>query len=86
MLSSVAVAVALYAFFIGALYYGQRALLYHPNQKLPVPEVYGVPEMSVVKVPTTDGLALHAWWRSGLLVAKVVRAGIGRRRGRYVWV
>jgi hypothetical protein len=29
---------------------------------------------------------MYAWWRPGLLVAKVVRAGIGRRRGRYVWV
>jgi fermentation-respiration switch protein FrsA (DUF1100 family) len=89
VLSSVAVAVALYAFFIGALYYGQRALLYHPNQKIPVPEVYGVPEMSVVKVPTTDGLALHAWWRAPTDVAKPIivyyhgNAGhIGDRAGK----
>jgi hypothetical protein len=29
---------------------------------------------------------LHAWRRPGLLVAKVMRAGIGLSRRRYVWV
>ena len=37
-------------------------------------------------LPRCRKTTLHAWWRPGMLVAKVVRAGIGHRRRRYVWV
>lgn len=63
MLSSIAVAVALYALFIGALYNGQRGLLYNPDQTIPDPKIYGASDMAVVQALTTDGLSLHAWWR-----------------------
>jgi fermentation-respiration switch protein FrsA (DUF1100 family) len=45
------------------LFMAQRSLIYHPSRALPIPASYGVPELSVVEVPTRDKLKLHAWWR-----------------------
>jgi len=56
-------AVALYAAFVALLYTTQRGLLYHPVQTIPAPADYGVGEMTAIRIPTADGLALLAWWR-----------------------
>ena len=72
MLYLVITAVALYGAFIAALYFGQRKLLYNPNQKISAPADYGVTDMSVVQAPTLDGLTLHAWWRAPTNSAKPV--------------
>lgn len=45
------------------LFMAQRSLIYHPSRAMPMPASYGVPELSVVEVPTSDKLKLHAWWR-----------------------
>jgi uncharacterized protein len=85
----VAVSAAFYVVFIGALYSGQRRLLYNPDQTIPDPHSYGVRDMTAVRVPTTDGLSLHAWWRAPTSAAKPVlvyfhgNAGhIGDRAGK----
>jgi fermentation-respiration switch protein FrsA (DUF1100 family) len=64
--------VALYGVFIAALYFGQRHLLYNPNQEISTPGDYGVADMMVVQAPTSDGLTLHAWWRPPTDTAKPV--------------
>jgi uncharacterized protein len=60
------IAVAVYGIFIALLYFGQRSLLYHPDQTVPRPEDYGVAEMSAIHLATPDGLELLAWWRPAL--------------------
>ena len=57
------VAVAVYVIFIALLYFGQRSLLYHPDQTVPRPADYGVGEMQPIRLKTSDGLELLAWWR-----------------------
>jgi len=52
-----------YCCLLFLLFMAQRTLLYHPSRATPMPASYGVPELSVVEVPTADGLKLHAWWR-----------------------
>jgi hypothetical protein len=58
-----AVALAGYAALAGAMYFGQRRLLYFPDPTLPKPASWGVPEMTAVQVDTADGLSLLAWYR-----------------------
>ncbi|MEX2614656.1 MAG: alpha/beta hydrolase [Alphaproteobacteria bacterium] len=57
------IAVAVYGIFIALLYFGQRNLLYHPDQTVPRPADYGVGEMEPIRLKTSDGLELLAWWR-----------------------
>lgn len=59
-----ATAVAVYALLIAALFVFQRSLLYHPDQTVPEPADYGVPEMTALRLPTEDGFDLLAWWRA----------------------
>lgn len=79
-------AVAVYAFLVALLFVVQRSLLYHPNQTIPVPADYGVPEMSALRVPTEDGLELLAWWRAprddGQPVLLVLHGNAGHIGGR----
>ena len=89
MLYSVAAAAMFYAVFIGALYSGQRRLLYNPDQTVPDPVFYGARDMAAVRVPTADGLSLYAWWRAPANATKPVlvyfhgNAGhIGDRSGK----
>lgn len=49
---------------MGALYLGQRSLLYQPDRTRPEPAAYGVPEVAEVGLRTADGLELLAWWRA----------------------
>ena len=60
----VATALIVYAAVIALLYVIQRSLLYHPDQTIPDPAASGVPEMTALRLPTEDGLALLAWWRA----------------------
>ncbi len=55
-------AVAAYGILVGALYTHQRQLLYKPDTSHPDPVRAGVPEVAVLSVPTSDGLALRAWY------------------------
>lgn len=60
----IATALGVYALFVVVLYVAQRGLLYHPDQTVPDPAEYGVPEMNAVRVPTGDGFKLLCWWRA----------------------
>lgn len=59
----IATALGIYALVIALLYVVQRSLLYHPDQTVPDPAEYGVPEMTATRIPGEDGLELLAWWR-----------------------
>ena len=56
-------ALAVYVGFIAVLYTAQRSLLYHPDQSIPDPAAYDVPQMTAIRVGTADGYTLLAWWR-----------------------
>ncbi len=60
----IASGLALYVLFVTVLFLTQRSLLYHPDQTVPDPEAFDVPEMTAVRVPTRDGFDLLAWWRA----------------------
>ena len=57
-------AVAVYCGLVLLLYIFQRNLLYHPSTKNPKPADYGISEMSLVEIITSDGLKLDAWFRA----------------------
>ena len=59
-----ATGLVIYALVIAMLYVVQRTLLYHPDQTIPDPVASGVPEMTALRLPTTEGLELLAWWRA----------------------
>ena len=44
----------------------QRNLMYHPDQSVPTPGTYGVPEMTSERLMTPEGHPLLAWWRAPL--------------------
>lgn len=46
------------------LFLAQRTLIYHPSKIVPEPGQYGASDMQVVRIPTTDGISLHCWWRA----------------------
>lgn len=54
--------VSVYCLFLAGLYFGQRSLLYHPDATVPVPAAHGVPEVTVLRIPVSDGLDILAWW------------------------
>ena len=56
-------AVAVYCGLVLLLYIFQRNLLYHPSTKNPKPSDYGISEMSLVEIITSDGLKLDAWFK-----------------------
>ena len=57
------VAVAVYCGLVLLLYIFQRNLLYNPSTKNAKPSDYGISEMSLVEVKTSDGLKLNAWFK-----------------------
>jgi hypothetical protein len=63
MLKIALLLLAAYAAMIFLLYVNQRHLIYFPHHFSPPPADAGVPEMQVVTLETTDGLALKAWYR-----------------------
>lgn len=52
-----------YLLLLAALYLLQRQMLYFPDQTAPSPAESGLPEMSVVRLRTADGLDLRSWYR-----------------------
>lgn len=55
--------VFLYVVLVAALYLTQRSILYHPDQTIPDPTAFGLPDMSVQHLETADGFKLLAWWK-----------------------
>ncbi len=58
------VVVILYVLMLATLFVVQRKLIYFPDRSAPVPADHGVPEMSIVRLATEDGLELAAWYRA----------------------
>lgn len=54
--------VTLYGLMLGGLYFGQRALMYHPDPTVPFPHRHGVPEMEAIRVPVSGGVEVLCWW------------------------
>ena len=52
-----------YLLLLAALYFLQRQMLYFPDQTVPGTVESGLPDMSVVRLRTADGLDLLAWYR-----------------------
>ncbi|MBK8907036.1 MAG: alpha/beta hydrolase [Rhodospirillales bacterium] len=59
----VVVTVGAYAAVVGGMFALQRNLLYVPDTANTTPAASGAPELSVVTMETTDGLALNSWFR-----------------------
>lgn len=59
-----ALACAGYATLTGAMFLGQRRLMYHPDTETPNPAMYAAADMDVVTLTTADGLDLSAWYRA----------------------
>ncbi len=55
-------ATAGYGALVAALYLAQRALLYRPDDTVPVPREHGVAEMAAVRIPVGDGVEILSWW------------------------
>lgn len=68
----VTVAAIAYGALVLGMYAGQRALIYHPSDRTPVPGQHGLPEMRALRVPVGDGLQLYAWWAPPADAAKPV--------------
>lgn len=58
MIWTISVAAGFYVVLVGALYLGQRALLYHPDQTPLQPDRAGLPESALVETQTDDYLTL----------------------------
>ena len=51
-----------YTAMIVALYLGQRALMYFPDDTVPDPRAHGVADMTAVRIPVGNGVESLAWW------------------------
>lgn len=63
MLNVLAVALGVYGVVVGALFFLQREMIYHPGGPLVTPEMAGVAEMKPVEITTEDGLSLTSWYK-----------------------
>ena len=61
----VALIVMPYLAVAGLLFFGQRSILYHPNDLVPQPVDFGVPEMTAHRLETADGFRPLVWWVPG---------------------
>jgi fermentation-respiration switch protein FrsA (DUF1100 family) len=57
------VAILLAAMILGGCASTQRSMLYFPDQAVPDPSAYGMPEMETRWIPVADGIKIHSWWR-----------------------
>jgi fermentation-respiration switch protein FrsA (DUF1100 family) len=57
--------IAAYLAVAGLMFFGQRSILYHPNDLVPQPVDFGVPEMTAHRLETADGFRPLAWWIPG---------------------
>ncbi|MFN3077859.1 MAG: alpha/beta hydrolase [Alphaproteobacteria bacterium] len=63
LLAVAAIAAGSYGLVVGTMFSQQRSMFYFPTGDIPTPGAAGVPEMTEVRLATTDGLVLRAWWR-----------------------
>lgn len=81
-----AVAVVVPVVLVAGVWFGQRALMYHPDRSVPPPADQALPGARDVTLTTTDGLALGGWYAPppGACTATVLVASGngGNRAGR----
>lgn len=58
-------AAAGYLGITGLMFFEQRSILYHPNDLVPQPADFGVPEMTARRLETADGFRPLVWWVPG---------------------
>ncbi len=63
MIQVAGIVAALYLVLLLGMFVFQRSIIYFPSPERPEPVAYGVPDMTVVTVTTTDGLDLSGWYR-----------------------
>ncbi|MGB0671862.1 MAG: alpha/beta hydrolase, partial [Rhodospirillales bacterium] len=61
--ASILAIVLAYGGLVGALYLGQRKLIYRPESHQPGPEEAGLGRLTVVRYQSADGLELNGWHR-----------------------
>lgn len=62
MLLGVSIVAGLYAALVGAAFFAQRSLMYHPAGPPPSPAELGLDRFEAASVATSDGLELTAWY------------------------
>jgi len=72
MIYAILAILAGYALLVAALALFQRNLMYHPDSTVPTPASFGVPEMALERLETSDGHPLLAWWRAPVTPDKPV--------------
>ena len=68
----VVVAAVIYLGVVGLVYIVQRQLQYFPDGRMYSPLEAGVPEMSIVRFPSGDGLELISWYHAAATGAPTV--------------
>ncbi len=63
LINFVLVVLAIYSALVAFLYFGQRRLMYHPDQTVAVPADYGYASIEPVWLETEDGARVYAWWK-----------------------
>jgi fermentation-respiration switch protein FrsA (DUF1100 family) len=63
VLNAIVIGIVAYAAIVGALYLGQRQLLYLPDTRRPTPVESGLADMREVRLATADGLQLASFYR-----------------------
>ncbi|MBI4030494.1 MAG: alpha/beta hydrolase [Proteobacteria bacterium] len=53
-----------YAVIVLTLYIAQRSLIYFPDNNLSPPSFFGLADMNVIGVRTSDGLTLKGWYKA----------------------
>jgi fermentation-respiration switch protein FrsA (DUF1100 family) len=61
MIAAVA-GLAIVLFFLGAIWIGQRRLMYFPTSLVPAPSELGLTDVEPVVFKTADGVLLHGWF------------------------
>lgn len=62
----------IYGALMGWMYVNQRAMIYFPGTDMGAPQDVGLTDISVVSLPTDDGLILQAWYKAPEDAARVV--------------
>ena len=62
MIEILVTGVLVYGLLVAGLYFGQRKLMYFPDNRVPLPAQCGVPEMAALRLPVGDGIDILVWW------------------------
>ena len=63
-MSFIGALVALYIVVVLGMYIGQRKLMYHPDQSLGTPSSNSIPEVTPIKLISSDNLNIISWFKT----------------------